>query len=116
MKRWNFGGLRATHGVSLPRTVFARFPTGSDQNPGRVFKNKKNGRHPVPTVSPPQNLTVVRTRCLSRGLMPREGAVSGHDGSFGKIRDGRVKESPAADAPKAGSFKVGSRSSPDRGC
>ena len=91
MKRWNFGGMRATHGVSISHR--AHGSTGMNQDPGRVFKNKKMAGH----------LTVVRTD-VERGLILVKGAVSGHDGSFVEIRDA-VKKALPADAPKAGSFK-----------
>ena len=101
MKRWNFGGMRATHGVSISHR--AHGSTGMNQDPGRVFKNKKMAGHLGTDRITTQNLTVVRTD-VERGLILVKGAVSGHDGSFVEIRDA-VKKAVPADAPKAGSFK-----------
>jgi large subunit ribosomal protein L3 len=102
MKRWNFGGLRATHGVSLSHRSHGS--TGMRQDPGRVFKNKKMAGHLGDERITTQNLTVVRTD-VERGLIFVKGAVPGHDGTFVEIRDA-VKKALPADAPKAGSFKA----------
>jgi large subunit ribosomal protein L3 len=102
MKRWNFGGLRATHGVSLSHRSHGS--TGMRQDPGRVFKNKKMAGHMGDERVTTQNLTVVRTD-VERGLILVKGAVPGHDGTFVEIRDAVKKALPAA-APKAGSFKA----------
>jgi len=102
MKRWNFGGLRATHGVSLSHRSHGS--TGMRQDPGRVFKNKKMAGHMGDERVTTQNLTVVRTD-VERGLILVKGAVPGHDGTFVEIRDAVKKALPEA-APKAGSFKA----------
>ena len=102
MKRWNFGGLRATHGVSLSHRSHGS--TGMRQDPGRVFKNKKMAGHLGDERITTQNLTVVRTD-VERGLIFVKGAVPGHDGTFVEVRDA-VKKALHADAPKAGSFKA----------
>ncbi|MFN3913199.1 50S ribosomal protein L3 [Hyphomonas sp.] len=102
MKRWNFGGLRATHGVSLSHRSHGS--TGMRQDPGRVFKNKKMAGHLGDERITTQNLTVVRTD-VERGLIFVKGAVPGHDGTFVEVRDA-VKKALPADAPKAGSFKA----------
>jgi large subunit ribosomal protein L3 len=102
MKRWNFGGLRATHGVSLSHRSHGS--TGMRQDPGRVFKNKKMAGHMGDERVTTQNLTVVRTD-VERGLILVKGAVPGHDGTFVEIRDA-VKKALHKDAPKAGSFKA----------
>ncbi|MBI1399132.1 50S ribosomal protein L3 [Hyphomonas sp.] len=102
MKRWNFGGLRATHGVSLSHRSHGS--TGMRQDPGRVFKNKKMAGHLGDERITTQNLTVVRTD-VERGLIFVKGAVPGHDGAFVEVRDA-VKKALPADAPKAGSFKA----------
>jgi large subunit ribosomal protein L3 len=101
-KRWNFGGLRATHGVSLSHRSHGS--TGMRQDPGRVFKNKKMAGHLGDERITTQNLTVVRTD-VERGLIFVKGAVPGHDGTFVEVRDA-VKKALPADAPKAGSFKA----------
>ncbi|MDP3458305.1 MAG: 50S ribosomal protein L3 [Hyphomonas sp.] len=102
MKRWNFGGLRATHGVSLSHRSHGS--TGMRQDPGRVFKNKKMAGHLGDERITTQNLTVVRTD-VERGLILVKGAVPGHDGTFVEIRDA-VKKPLPENAPKAGSFKA----------
>jgi large subunit ribosomal protein L3 len=102
MKRWNFSGLRATHGVSLSHRSHGS--TGMRQDPGRVFKNKKMAGHLGDERITTQNLTVVRTD-VERGLILVKGAVPGHDGTFVEIRDA-VKKALPANAPKSGSFKA----------
>ena len=102
MKRWNFGGLRATHGVSLSHRSLGS--TGNRQDPGKTFKNKKMGGHlGVETVTT-QNLTVFRVDA-ERGLILIKGAVPGSEGSFVKISDALKKALPA-DAPKPGAFRM----------
>ncbi len=72
MKRWNFGGLRATHGVSVSHRSIGS--TGGRQDPGKTFKNKKMPGHlGVETVTT-QNLKVVSTDA-ERGLILVQGAV-----------------------------------------
>jgi len=102
MKRWNFGGLRATHGVSISHRSHGS--TGMRQDPGRVFKNKKMAGHMGVDRITTQNLTVVRTD-VDRGLILVKGAVPGHDGTFVEIRDAVKTALPEA-APKAGSFRA----------
>ncbi len=101
MKRWNFGGLRATHGVSLSHRSLGS--TGQRQDPGRTFKNKKMGGHlGVETVTT-QNLTVFRVDA-ERGLILLKGAVPGAEGGYVKISDA-VKKALPADAPHPGAFR-----------
>ncbi|NEX93118.1 50S ribosomal protein L3 [Caulobacter sp. 17J65-9] len=101
MKRWNFGGMRATHGVSVSHR--AHGSTGQRQDPGKVFKNKKMAGHlGVETVTT-QNLSVYRVD-LDRGLIMIKGAVPGAEGSYVKIHDA-VKRALPADAPKPGAFR-----------
>ncbi len=102
MKRWNFGGLRATHGVSISHRSHGS--TGMRQDPGRVFKNKKMAGHMGVERVTTQNLMVVRTD-VARGLILVKGSVPGHDGTFVEIRDA-VKRPLPKEAPKAGSFKA----------
>jgi large subunit ribosomal protein L3 len=100
MKRWNFGGMRATHGVSVSHR--AHGSTGQCQDPGKVFKGKKMaGHYGVERVSV-QNLEIVRTD-VERGLILVKGAIPGHDGAFIEVRDA-VKKALHADAPVEGSF------------
>lgn len=102
MKRWNFGGLRASHGVSISHRSHGS--TGQCQDPGRVFKGKKMAGHYGARRDTTQNLEVVRTD-VERGLIMIKGAIPGHKGSFVEIRDA-VKKARHADAPEAGSFKA----------
>lgn len=102
MKRHNFGGLRATHGVSVSHRSHGA--TGGRQDPGRVFKNKKMAGHLGDERVTTQNLVVVRTD-VERGLILVKGSVPGHDGTFVEIRDA-VKKALPANAPAAGSFKA----------
>jgi large subunit ribosomal protein L3 len=84
MKRWNFGGLRATHGVSLSHRSHGS--TGNRQDPGRVFKNKKMAGHMGARNRTQQNLEVVRTDPI-RGLLFIKGSVPGHKGSWLTVTD-----------------------------
>lgn len=101
MKRWNFGGLRATHGVSVSH----RSPgsTGQRQSPGRVFKNKKMAGHMGNVQRTIQNLRVVEVH-PEQGLIVVEGAVPGHKGSWLTIKDA-VKKPLPKDAPKPAGLK-----------
>lgn len=102
MKRWNFGGLRATHGVSLSHRSLGS--TGQRQDPGKTFKGKKMGGHlGVETVTT-QNLTIFRVD-VERGLIMVKGAVPGHEGSYVKVSDA-IKKALPADAPKPGAFRA----------
>src|SRR6476661_2452602 len=93
MKRWNFGGLRATHGVSVSHRSHGS--TGNRQDPGRVFKNKKMAGHMGARNRTQQNLEIVRTDPI-RGLLFVKGSVPGHKGSWLSVSDA-IKH-PRADA------------------
>ena len=84
MKRWGFGGLRATHGVSLSHRSLGS--TGQRQDPGRVFKNKKMAGHMGARKRTQQNLEIVRTDPI-RGLLFIKGSVPGHKGSWLTVQD-----------------------------
>jgi len=84
MKRWGFGGLRATHGVSVSHRSHGS--TGNRQDPGRVFKNKKMAGHMGARNRTQQNLEVVRTDPV-RGLLFIKGSVPGHKGSWLSVSD-----------------------------
>jgi large subunit ribosomal protein L3 len=84
MKRWGFGGLRATHGVSLSHRSLGS--TGQRQDPGRVFKNKKMAGHMGAKNRTQQNLEIVRTD-LERGLLFVKGSVPGHKGGWLLVKD-----------------------------
>ncbi|MDP3174373.1 50S ribosomal protein L3 [Phenylobacterium sp.] len=101
MKRWNFGGMRATHGVSVSHR--AHGSTGQRQDPGKTFKGKKMAGHLGQETVTTLNLTVWRID-TERGLILVRGAVPGTEGSYVKIRDA-IKVAPHADAPKPGAFR-----------
>ena len=102
MKRWNFGGLRATHGVSVSHRSHGS--TGQRQDPGRVFKGKKMAGHMGDRRVTTQNLKVVRTD-VERGLIMVEGAVPGAKGGWIQIKDAVKKAAPKG-AAVPGSFKA----------
>ena len=102
MKRWNFGGLRATHGVSVSHRSHGS--TGGRQDPGKTFKNKKMAGHMGADRVTTQNLRVVQLD-VDRGLVLVEGSVPGHAGNWIFIRDA-VKKALPADAPKPGKFRL----------
>jgi large subunit ribosomal protein L3 len=84
MKRWNFGGLRASHGVSISHRSIGG--TAGRQDPGRVMKNKKMpGHYGVETVTT-QNLEVVRVDA-AEGLLLVKGSVPGSKGGWVIVRD-----------------------------
>ncbi len=102
MKRWNFSGLRATHGVSVSHRSHGS--TGQRQDPGKVFKGKKMAGHMGSERVTTQNLVVVRTD-VERGLLMIRGAVPGSKGGWVMVRDA-VKKAAHKDVPKPGSFKA----------
>ncbi len=101
IKRWHFGGLRATHGVSVSHRSHGS--TGQRQDPGKVFKNKKMAGHLGQDNRTTQNITVWRVD-VERGLILVKGAVPGAEGGYVKIRDA-VKKALPADAPKPGGIR-----------
>ncbi len=96
MKRWNFGGLEASHGVSVSHRSHGS--TGQRQDPGRVFKGKKMAGHLGTERVTTQNLEIVRTDA-ARGLILVKGAVPGAQNSWVEIHDAVKAEAPK-DAPK----------------
>ena len=116
MKRHNFAGLRASHGVSISHRSHGS--TGQCQDPGKVFKGKKMAGHMGAARVTTQNLEVVRTDA-DRGLIMIKGAVPGSKGGWVTVKDAVKKkapeglpfpaglksaaaEAPAADAPAEG--------------
>lgn len=101
MKRWNFGGLRATHGVSVSHRSIGS--TGQRQDPGKTFKGKKMpgqlGAERVTT----QNLKVVGVD-VEDGLILVQGSVPGTDGGWIRVEDA-VKMPLPAEAPKPAALK-----------
>jgi large subunit ribosomal protein L3 len=91
MKRWNFGGLRASHGVSISHRSHGS--TGQCQDPGKVFKGKKMAGHMGAARITTQNLQVVRTDA-DRGLIMVKGAVPGSKGGWVTIKDAVKKPVP----------------------
>lgn len=119
MKRWNFAGLEASHGVSISHRSHGS--TGQRQDPGRVFKGKKMAGHYGDARQTTQNLKIVSTDA-EQGLIVVRGAVPGAKGGYVLIKDALKKalpesapypasvvetkkaeapvEAPAAEAPK----------------
>lgn len=91
MKRWNFGGLRASHGVSVSHRSHGS--TGNRQDPGKTFKNKKMAGHMGDERITTQNLTVVQTDAV-RGLIMIKGAVPGAEGGIVLVRDAVKRKAP----------------------
>ncbi|MDR3517368.1 MAG: 50S ribosomal protein L3 [Azospirillaceae bacterium] len=92
MKRWNFGGLRATHGVSVSHRSLGS--TGNRQDPGKTFKNKKMGGHLGVERVTTQNLKVVSVDG-EQGLILVKGSVPGADGGYVLVRDAVKHKQPA---------------------
>lgn len=102
MKRWNFGGLRATHGVSVVHRSHGS--TGQRQDPGKVFKGKKMAGHMGSTRVTTQNLEVVSTDA-DRGLILIRGAVPGSKGAWIYVSDAVKSALPDA-APKPAAIRA----------
>jgi large subunit ribosomal protein L3 len=101
MKRWGFGGMRASHGVSISHRALGS--TGQRQDPGKVFKNKKMAGHMGDKQRTQQNLEVVRTDA-ARGLIFVKGSVPGAKNGWLLIKDA-VKVPAPADLPFPGAIK-----------
>lgn len=102
MKRHNFKGLRATHGVSISHRSHGS--TGQCQDPGKVFKGKKMAGHMGDVRKTIQNLQIVDTD-IEEGLLLVKGAVPGSKGSWVLVNDAMKKERHA-DAPYPGGVRV----------
>src|SRR6202044_2985533 len=102
MKRGNFPGLRASHGVSISHRSIGS--TGGRQDPGRTFKNKKMPGHLGVERVTTLNLKVMQTD-VARGLILVEGAVPGVKGGWITVRDAVKKKLPDG-VPKPGKFKL----------
>jgi large subunit ribosomal protein L3 len=112
MKRWNFAGLEASHGVSISHRSHGS--TGGRQDPGKTWKEKKMAGHFGVERVTTQNLRVVATD-IDRGLIMIKGAVPGSEGGYVMVTDAvkrkRPKEAPfpaavrAAEAPAADAKK-----------
>ncbi len=95
MKRWNFRGLEATHGVSISHRSHGS--TGNRQDPGRTFKNKKMAGHMGHRTRTVQNLEVFGVD-NDRGLIMVKGGVPGPNGSWVRVSDA-VKRAVPKEAP-----------------
>jgi large subunit ribosomal protein L3 len=91
MKRHNFGGLRATHGVSVSHRSLGS--TGQRQSPGKTFKNKKMAGHMGASRVTIQSLVVVRADA-ERGVLMIRGAVPGGEGGYVLVRDAMKRRQP----------------------
>ncbi|AKH41145.1 large subunit ribosomal protein L3 [Altererythrobacter atlanticus] len=100
MKRWGFGGLRASHGVSISHRSHGS--TGNRQDPGKVFKNKKMAGHMGDRQRTQQNLEIVRTDA-DRGLLFVKGSVPGSKNGWLLVRDA-VKLPIPSEAPFPGAI------------
>lgn len=95
MKRWNFSGLEASHGVSISHRSHGS--TGNRQDPGKTFKNKKMAGHLGVQRITTQNMTVAGVDA-EKGLLIIKGAIPGAPGGYVLVRDA-VKRARPADAP-----------------
>lgn len=93
MKRWNFAGLEASHGVSVSHRSHGS--TGQRQDPGRVFKNKKMAGHLGTERITMENLEIVRVDA-ERNLILVKGSVPGVDNSLVQVLDAQKRARPAA--------------------
>ncbi|GAB5471678.1 MAG: 50S ribosomal protein L3 [Rhodospirillales bacterium] len=109
MKRHNFGGLRATHGVSVSHRSHGS--TGQRQDPGKVFKNKKMAGHMGDVRVTTQNLTIVGTD-EARGLIFVRGAVPGAENGWVLVSDA-VKGAQLDDLPFPAAIKAGPQDATD---
>src|SRR5262245_32283626 len=102
MKRWNFAGLRASHGVSISHRSIGS--TGGRQDPGKSFKNKKMPGHLGVDRVTTLNLKVMQTD-VERGLILVGGAVPGAKGGWITVRDA-VKKTLPKEVPQPGKFRI----------
>ncbi len=102
MKRWNFGGLRATHGVSVSHRSAGS--TGQRQDPGKTFRGKKMAGHLGAERVTVQNLVVAKVDG-ERGLLMIRGAIPGAKGSYVLVRDA-VKVKQPDNLPRPAGLKA----------
>ena len=95
MKRWNFAGLEASHGVSISHRSLGS--TGNRQDPGKTFKNKKMAGHMGDDRITTLNLEVAGID-VARNLILVRGAVPGARQGYVLVRDA-IKRARHADAP-----------------
>src|SRR3546814_17077996 len=104
MKRWNFGGLRASHGVSVSHRSVGS--TGQRQDPGTVFKGKKMPGHLGDERVTVQHLVVVSTDA-HHGLILVRGAVQGAGRGWGLIRHAGTRPPPATRSHQTDGSRAG---------
>ncbi len=109
MKRHNFSGLEASHGVSISHRSHGS--TGNSQDPGKVFKGKKMAGHMGAERVTVQNLPVVRTDA-DEGLIFVRGSVPGHDGGWVEISDA-VKRAAPEELPFPAAIRGGASAQTD---
>ena len=95
MKRWNFAGLEASHGVSVSHRSLGS--TGNRQDPGKTFKNKKMAGHLGHERVTTLNLEVAAVD-VERNLLMIRGAIPGAKNDYIMVRDA-IKKAPHAQAP-----------------
>ncbi len=103
MKRWNFGGLRATHGVSVSHRSLGS--TGNRQDPGRTFPGKKMAGHLGAERVTTQNVKVVRVD-VEQGLILIKGSVPGSRSGLGD-RAGREETKAPEGLPYPAAVRKG---------
>lgn len=103
MKRWNFRGLEASHGVSVSHRSHGS--TGGRQDPGRTFKGKKMAGHMGVERVTTQNLKIAGID-LARGLILVRGAVPGSAGGYVRVTDA-VKRKLPKEAPFPAALRKG---------
>ena len=111
MKRWNFSGLEASHGVSISHRSHGS--TGNRQDPGKVFKNKKMAGHMGHVRVTMQNLRVVSSDA-ARGLIMIAGAVPGAEGGWVLVKDA-AKRKPPKDLPFPAALRAAAAAAPAEG-
>lgn len=108
MKRWNFGGLRASHGVSISHRSHGS--TGQCQDPGKVFKGKKMAGHYGAHRTTTQNIEIVRVDA-ERGLILVKGNIPGPENGWVELRDA-VKKARPEGVPMPGGVVSGAADAP----
>ena len=108
MKRWNFAGLEASHGVSVSHRSHGS--TGQRQDPGKVFKNKKMAGHLGAENVTTQNLEILMVDD-EEGLILVKGAVPGAKGGFVVLHDA-VKVVLPPNAPLPAKIKASASAAP----